>query len=58
MIHPNIEAAREALQQYREEVCKLMDKLGITEQCEDSCCATYASTDYIADDGNRRTLTE
>lgn len=50
-IHPNKEAAFTALREYREALNKLSEKSGVTEECEDSCCAIYATVRFYGDDG-------
>ena len=51
IIHPNKEEALKALQEFRQTVNELAERLGIREECEDSCCAVYATVQFYADDG-------
>lgn len=57
MVHPNKAAAIEACQKYSDTIGELQIALGISEECEDSCCATYISTQYLDENGKERTYT-
>jgi len=50
-IHPNKEAALTALREYREALNILSEKFGVSEECEDSCCAVYATVQFYTSDG-------
>jgi hypothetical protein len=50
-IYPNKKAALEAIKEYRDTVNDLSERLGVYEECEDSCCAVYASVQFYAGDG-------
>jgi hypothetical protein len=50
-IHPNKQAALAAIKEYRDTVNALSERLGVYEECEDSCCGVYASVQFYADDG-------
>ena len=50
-IHPNKEAALSALKEYQVAVFELQEKLGIVDECEDSCCATYSTVKFYGHDG-------
>lgn len=51
MIYPNRQAALDAIRDFQVRVEAIRTELGIWEECEDSCCATYAYAQYLADDG-------
>lgn len=46
MVYKNIEDARQALNTYNALVTALQREMGVTEECEDSCCATFAKVRY------------
>ena len=50
-IHSNKEAAMDALKEYREAVEALQEKLGVIDECEDSCCGTYSTVQFYSTDG-------
>lgn len=50
-IHRNKQEALAALKEYRDTVSALAERLGVHEECEDSCCAVYDSVKFYADDG-------
>ncbi len=57
MVHPNKAAAIEAIQRYITVTCRLQAELGISEHCEDSCCVTYITTQYLDENGKEQTYT-
>lgn len=50
-IHPNKETALTALREYREALNMLSEKFGVSEECEDSCCAIYTTVRFYGSDG-------
>jgi hypothetical protein len=50
-IHENLEAARKACQEYVHAISELSERLGIVEECDDSCCEIHISAKYKSDDG-------
>ena len=50
-IHPNKQAAIDAIKEYREAVGALQEKLGVIDECEDSCCGTYSTAQFYSGDG-------
>lgn len=50
-IHQNKQAALDAIEEYRAALAALSERLGVYDECEDSCCAIYASVQFYADDG-------
>jgi hypothetical protein len=55
MVHPNKEAAIAACHEYNVEAEKLRQRLGVYEECEDSCCTTYIKTRYVDEHGKEQT---
>jgi hypothetical protein len=51
MIHKNKQDALAALKEYCYTVSALAKRLGVHEECEESCCEVYASVQFYADDG-------
>ena len=54
IIHENIEAARAACTEYVKAIYELQAKLGVWEENEDSCSATYTYARYYDERGNVR----
>ena len=50
-IHQNKQAAMAALKEYQATVYELQEKLGIIDECEDSCCAVYSTVQFYGSDG-------
>ncbi len=50
-IHQNKQEAIDALKEYRAAVDALQEKLGIIDECEDSCCAIYSTVRFYGSDG-------
>jgi hypothetical protein len=51
-IYKTIEAAKAACQEYVDAIHALQDKLGVWEENEDSCSATYTYAHYRDECGN------
>jgi hypothetical protein len=50
-IHPNKKAALDAILEYKIALDELVERTGVYEECEDSCCGIYAQARFYADDG-------
>ena len=50
-IHPNKKAALDAILEYKIALDELVERTGVHEECEDSCCGVYAQVKFYADDG-------
>ena len=51
IIHQNQQAAMNAIKEYQEAVAALQEKLGVIDECEDSCCVTYSKVQFYYTDG-------
>lgn len=50
-IHPNRQAAINALKKYQQQTTELENELGIWVECDDSCCNIYIITEYYDEKG-------
>lgn len=53
-IYPDLQSAKEACAEYVEKIWELRDKMGVSEECDDSCCAVHISAKYYDDRGGVR----
>lgn len=51
-IHENLTEARQAVKEYLETILELQERLGISEECEDSSCSIGLSVKYKDENGN------
>ena len=49
-IHPNKQAAMDAIKEYQEAVEALQEKMGVIDECEDSCCSVYSTVQFYSTD--------
>jgi len=56
MIHKNKEDAQAAIKEYNEALVALQEKLGIWEECEDSCVDTHTYAEFHTEDGETRVI--
>ena len=60
IVYDSIEEARTACEEYVEKITRLMEEMGVWEECEDSSAfesaATYVCAKYYDSDNNVKTI--